>query len=187
MVDFKTAIPLLISSTLAAPFGAIFMSTIDVQLFALLLVAVMALAAFRMLLGAVPKPAEQEPSFFKKVIAGTAIGTIIGFIAGLLGIGGGVFIVPLLIYLLRLDPKKAAATSLFVVFFSSFSGFLAHAALAELDWPFMIMAAIASFAGGQVGSKIMSEKLKGRTVNKIFGVVMLLFCLKIIQKFWLTG
>jgi len=184
MVDLKAGIPLLISSTLAAPLGAAFMSKIDVQLFAALLVIVMLAASLRMLFGGVPEPKKDHLTLKQRIIAGAAIGIVIGFVAGLLGIGGGVFIVPLLIYILKLDPKKAAATSIFIVFFSSFSGFLAHAAMAQLDWPFLFMAALSSFAGGQAGSKIMSEKLKGRTVKKIFGVIMLLFCLKIIQKFW---
>ncbi len=185
MVDVKAGIPLLISSTLAAPLGAAFMSRIDTRVFAGALVIVMLAAAVRMLLGKTPKVEVKELPFWKRIAGGTVIGGVIGFIAGLLGIGGGVFIVPLLIYILKLDPKRAAATSIFVVLFSSFSGFLAHIAMAQLDWPFVLMAAVSSFAGGQAGSKIMSERLKGGTVKKIFGIVLLLFCLKIIQKFWL--
>ncbi|WP_084445711.1 sulfite exporter TauE/SafE family protein [Desulfosarcina sp. BuS5] len=41
-------------------------------------------------------------------------GGVIGFILGLLGIDGGVFIVPLLIYILRVPTKIAAATSIFI-------------------------------------------------------------------------
>jgi uncharacterized membrane protein YfcA len=52
--------------------------------------------------------------------------------AGLLGIGGGVFIVPLLIYVLRMPTKTSAATSIFIVVFSSFSGFIAHISLASV-------------------------------------------------------
>ncbi len=184
MIDVRAGIPLLISSTLAAPLGAAFMSKIDVQLFSILLVAVMAAAALRMLFGTRPQAKGKPLPLWQRTVGSAAIGGVIGFIAGLLGIGGGVFIVPLLIYVLKLDPKNAAATSIFIVFFSSFSGFLAHAAMAQLDWPFVFMAALSSFAGGQAGSRIMSERLKGRTVKKIFGMVMLLFCLKIIQKFW---
>ena len=102
--------------------------------------------------------------------------------AGLLGIGGGVFIVPLLIYLLKMPTKTAAATSIFIVVFSSFSGFIAHISLANTNWKFILLAAVFSFAGGQFGSRIMSEKLKGKAIRRIFGIFLLVFFLKLLQK-----
>ena len=116
-----------------------------------------------------------------RIIGGGAIGMVIGFVAGLLGIGGGVFIVPLLIYVLRVPTKTAAATSIFIVVFSSFSGFMAHVSIISPDWKFILIAALFSFAGGQVGSRIMAEKLKGPTIRKIFGGILLVFVLKLLQ------
>jgi len=81
--------------------------------------------------------------------------------------------------------KTAAATSIFIVVFSSFSGFLTHISLAGTDWKFILLAAIFSFSGGQLGSKIMSEKLKGKVVRRIFGVVLIVFAFKLIQKAFL--
>ena len=121
-------------------------------------------------------------SLARRVIGGGLIGMFIGTMAGLLGIGGGVFVVPLLIYLLRLPTKIAAATSMFIVVFSSFSGFIAHASFTALDWKFIVVAGLCSFAGGQAGSRIMTEKLKGRSVRIIFGLVLLAFSAKLIQK-----
>ena len=118
----------------------------------------------------------------QKVIGGSIIGGLIGYMGGLLGIGGGVFIVPLLIYILKLPTKTAAATSMFIVIFSSFSGFIAHVQIVKPDWTFLILAAAFSFAGGQLGARVMAEKLRGRTVRQIFGVVLLIFAAKLIQK-----
>ena len=66
--------------------------------------------------------------------------------------------------------------------FSSFSGFLAHIAITPPDWKFILTAAVFSIAGGQLGSRIMAEKLKGHTVRKIFGAVLLIFVIKLFQK-----
>ncbi|MBW1703120.1 MAG: sulfite exporter TauE/SafE family protein, partial [Deltaproteobacteria bacterium] len=118
----------------------------------------------------------------RRIIGGGGIGVLIGFMAGLLGIGGGVFIVPLLIYVLKVPTKTAAATTIFVVIFSSFSGFIAHISLADTDWKFILTAAVFSFMGGQLGSRVMAEKLKGRTVRLIFGLVLLGFALKLVQR-----
>ena len=92
------------------------------------------------------------------------------------------FIVPLLIYVLGVPTKTAAATSIFIVVFSSFSGFIAHVSITLPDWKFILLAALFSFAGGQLGSRIMAEKLKGPTVRKIFGGILLLFVLKLLQR-----
>jgi uncharacterized membrane protein YfcA len=103
-----------------------------------------------------------------------------GIVAGLLGIGGGVFIVPLLVHTLGVPAKTAAATSMFIVVFSSFSGFIAHLSIAPLDWSFTLPAALLAIVGGQIGSRIMTEKLKGRTVKRIFGFVLLVFVLRLV-------
>jgi hypothetical protein len=182
MVDVKVGLPLLITSTLTAPFGAMVTSQINIRVFTSILAVVIFVAALRMLFSKKTESEEMDVSLARRIIGGGSIGVVIGFMAGLLGIGGGVFIVPLLIYVLKVPTKTAAATSIFIVVFSSFSGFITHISLADTDWRFILTAAIFSFAGGQLGSRIMAEKLKGRTVRRIFGVVLLLFVFKLIQR-----
>ncbi len=183
MVDVQTGLPLIISSTLAAPLGALLTSRIDVRLFTVVLAVVIILAAGRMIFSKKPAVQNGTPvSVARRVVGGGLIGMFIGTMAGLLGIGGGVFIVPLLIYLLKLPTKIAAATSMFVVVFSSFSGFIAHASVSTLDWRFIVIAALFSFAGGQAGSRMMTTKLKGRWIRLIFGLVLLAFSVKLIHK-----
>jgi uncharacterized membrane protein YfcA len=183
MVDVQTALPLIVTSTLSAPIGALLTSRIDVRLFSAILALVIILAALRMIFSKKINAKEAAPiSSARRIIGGGAIGLVIGIMAGLLGIGGGVFIVPLLIYGLKIPTKIAAATSIFIVVFSSFSGFIAHISLAATDWKFILVAAIFSFAGGQAGSRIMAERLKGSAVRIIFGLVLLAFSAKLIQK-----
>ena len=143
---------------------------------------VILLAAVRMLFSKKRESTGNHIGEMRRIIGGGCIGAVIGVMAGLLGIGGGVFIVPLLIYILKMPTKKAAATSIFIVVFSSFSGFIAHISLAAADWRFILFAAIFSFAGGQLGSRIMVEKIKSRTVRQIFGVALIIFSIKLIQK-----
>ena len=143
------------------------------------------LAAMRMIFSGKVERETTALNEKQRILGGGVIGIAVGVMAGLLGIGGGVFIVPLLIYVLRMPTKTAAATSIFIVIFSSFSGFVAHISLASTDWKFILLAACFSFAGGQLGSRIMSEKLKGKTVRRIFGVILLVFFLKLLQKAWI--
>ena len=182
MVDVKTGLPLLVASTLCAPLGAMLTTRINLDLFTGILALVIFLAAMRMLFSKKIESEGMDVGDARRIIGGCSIGLIIGIMAGLLGIGGGVFIVPLLIYVLKVPTKTAAATSIFIVVFSSFSGFIAHISISATDWKFILMAAIFSFTGGQLGSRIMAEKLKGRTVRQIFGVVLLLFVFKLMQR-----
>ena len=182
MIDVKVGLPLLITSTACAPIGAMLTAKTNVQVFSLIMALVIFLAAMRMLFSSRPEATEAQISTLRRVMGGGGIGVLIGVMAGLLGIGGGVFIVPLLIYLLKVPTKIAAATSIFIVVFSSFSGFLTHISIASPDWKFILTAALFSFAGGQLGSRIMAERLKGRTVRQIFGCVLLLFAFKLVQR-----
>jgi uncharacterized membrane protein YfcA len=182
MIDLKTAQPLLLSSTLGAPLGAMLINVIDRRRFSAIMALVILLAAIRMLFSG---KTEAQPSVISdrtRILGGSAIGLVTGLMGGLLGIGGGVFIVPLLIYVLKMPTKAAAATSIFIVMFPSFSGFVTHVTLAPPDWKFIGLAAVFSFAGGQLGSRLMSEKLKGRAVRRIFGLVLLFLFLRLLQK-----
>lgn len=182
MVDFSLAVPLIVSSSLTAPLGSYLNMRIDLKPFLIIMAAVLALAGARMLLSP-GEPVEtdgMEPS--KKIAGGVAIGACIGLMGGLLGIGGGVFVVPLLIYALKTPTKIAAASSTFIVCFSSLTGFLGYASMSNINWTFILPAAVASFAGGQAGARIMSSRLKGKTVRVIFSVVLFILCAKLLHR-----
>lgn len=100
----------------------------------------------------------------------TVLGCIVGFFAGLLGIGGGLIIVPALVYLLaqlEITPSlimpMAIATSLATIVITSFSAALVHHKNKNIAWPItkrlMIMVAIGSFSGGYIADSISSDAL----------------------------
>ena len=97
MVDYSISLPLIVSSALAAPFGSWLNVRIETEPFLLAMAFVLAAAGIRMLM---PSPAGTEHveiDSSRKIVGGICIGACIGFLGGMLGIGGGVFIVPLLI------------------------------------------------------------------------------------------
>jgi len=114
MVDVKTGLPLLIASTLSAPLGAMITARINLQIFTGILALVIIVAAIRMLFSKKVEAEGMAVSSARRITGGACIGLVIGVMAGLFGIGGGVFIVPLLIYVLKVPTKTAAATSIFI-------------------------------------------------------------------------
>lgn len=177
LVDFSLSIPLIITSGLAAPIGAMATSRVDQKYFLVFMSMVILAAGLRMLVSNRVNPKEVDQrhvwSWSKMAQAGF-MGMVIGFMGGMLGIGGGVFVVPLLVYFLHVHPKTAAATTAFIVCFSSFAGFFTHAATGALDWKFLILAGLFSSAGGLLGSRLMSAKLSGTFIKRLFGIILVL-------------
>ena len=110
---------------------------------------------------------------------GVFVGAFAGFMAGLLGVGGGNFILPMLVYL-GFNPKKASATTAFIVIFSSFSGFLSHATMGHINIALFSFTALGSVLGALLGSWLMTEKLKPAHVKIIIGTVLLGIAVKMI-------
>jgi len=130
-----------------------------------------AAAALLMLSGWKPAGGSLSPK--GKVILGVTGGTILGFFAGLIGRGGGSFVVPLL-FIAGLAPKIAIATSSLIITFAGTSSFLSHIfTAAHPNWPVWILSVAAVFLGGQAGSRIMAGWLRPRAIKIIFGVVLL--------------
>lgn len=108
------------------------------------------------------------------------IGVLAGMLSGFVGVGGGLIIVPALVYMLGMTQHEAQGTSLAVLLLPV--GILAvmnYHRSGNLDWKYALIIAVAFILGGYFGSKI-SLALPADTVRKIFGVVMLLGAIKLI-------
>ncbi len=108
-----------------------------------------------------------------RLALGFSAGSLLGIAAGMIGRGGGSFVVPLL-YLSGLDPRRAAATSALVVTFAGTSSFLSHlATAARPDWGVWGGCVLAVFLGSRLGSRVMADHLRPKGVKRVFGWVLL--------------
>jgi hypothetical protein len=91
-------------------------------------------------------------------------GLVVGFLTGLLGVGGGFLIIPVLVLALGLPMPTAIGTSLVVVAINSAAGFAAHAGEATVDVPvtlaFTGAAVVAAMVTGRVGAHIHTDRLR---------------------------
>jgi uncharacterized membrane protein YfcA len=102
------------------------------------------------------------------------VGAGSGFVAGLLGVGGGVVMVPVFTRMLRIPVKEAIASSLVAVAIFSIPALITHALLGHINWAFAIPLTIGVVPGAQIGSRITvgaSDKTV-RTMAGIFFVVL---------------
>jgi uncharacterized protein len=170
LVNWRVGLPVLITGVLLAPFGARLTPYVDRHLLLGMFAAFLVFAGAMMLFYR-PKPREKQLARSVEIGAGTAVGAGAGFLGGMLGVGGGNFILPVLNWL-GLDAKVASGTTAVIVVFSSFSGFLGHATLGGLDPLFVGLMAIMAAAGSIVGSQLMKNKLSSAQLKRIIGLLL---------------
>jgi len=181
LIMYKVALPILIVAAICSPIGAYVSRLLDRDILLWLFVGFLLFASSMMFFYR-PKKEEKENaerSRAKEIGYGILVGAFAGFMAGLLGVGGGNFILPMLVYL-GFNPKKASATTAFIVIFSSFSGFIGHASFGNISIPLLIFAALGSILGALLGSWLMVEKLKPKHVKLVIGTVLLCIAVKMI-------
>jgi len=109
------------------------------------------------------------------------IGVSAGILSGFVGVGGGVIIVPALVFFLGLTQHQAQGTSLFILLLPV--GILAvmnYAKTANINWSYGLVIALAFVIGGYVGSKL-SLKLSPAYVKFVFGIIMAVVSIKLIM------
>jgi uncharacterized membrane protein YfcA len=185
LVAWQVAVPFAAAIIVLAPVGV----WLNVQLPAKPLLIFFALftasAAVLMLSGW--KPRRDEMSHRGRVALGLTAGGGLGLVAGLIGRGGGSFIVPLL-YIAGLEARVAAATSAPIVTCSGLSSFISHLAIAARpQWSVWTASVVAVFVGSQLGSHVMADRMESRAVKRIFGWVLLGVAALIIVKDVLWG
>ncbi|MDA3779061.1 MAG: sulfite exporter TauE/SafE family protein [Bacteroidales bacterium] len=115
-----------------------------------------------------------------EIIILICIGLFAGIVGGTMGVGGGIVIVPALIFIFGLSQHNAQGTSLAVLLFPI--GILAVIKYAKNDFvnfKFAFILMIAFILGSYVGS-VISINLSEKVLRKVFGVFMLLVSLKMI-------
>lgn len=177
LVVWKLAIPITVIASLLSPLGVWVSSGLDRNTLLWFFTAFLVFAALMMLFYR-PKPKDTQFSTGVLLGIGGVVGGLAGFIGGLLGVGGGNIVVPALIAL-GVEPKKASASTAFIVIFASFAGFLGHMSLASLDTSLLLTTGMASASGAALGAWLMSKKLQDQHVKLLLGIVLLLIAGKI--------
>lgn len=114
----------------------------------------------------------QEGSGHVSVAKALGLGVGVGFVAGLVGAGGGFLVVPALVLIGGLAMKEAVATSLMVITMQSAAGFAGHVTHVTLDWPLLVVVTAAAVAGSLVGARL-TKRFAPATLRKAFGWLVL--------------
>ena len=112
-----------------------------------------------------------------------AIGLVAGILSGLVGVGGGIIMVPLFVFVLGLTQHNAQGLSLAVMlppvtFFAVYNYHTAGAGN-NIDWRIAVIVALLFFIGGFIGSKIALQ-IDQKMLKRVFGFFMLVVAIRLI-------
>lgn len=179
-IDLKLGLPIIAASVLFAPVGAYISLFIPTEammaLFAAFLVYVGINALWPRNQGSGDGCSKDRRPRLPSLL-GT--GTAAGLFSGLLGVGGGGVIAPLMLWM-GCEAKKVAVVTALAVPFSSLAGYASYAIAGHSSWALIVVIGTAASIGGYAGNMTMHGFLPERIVKYLVGVVSLLFAAKII-------
>lgn len=177
MVDWRTAIPLLLITTAFAPLGVWLLQFASTEFVWWLYVAVLVFLAYRMAFP--PKMDDSQAPVITdrtRVKGGFASGAIAIF-AGFLGVGPGFLLMPTLV-MLGYTARLAAATNSVIVTLPSFSAFASHLGTAQFDWLMVGLTSVTAIVGAQWGARFMAKRVKSLTLSRFFALALVLLALQ---------
>ncbi|MCP5464662.1 MAG: sulfite exporter TauE/SafE family protein [Deltaproteobacteria bacterium] len=180
--SLNLVLPFLITSIpLAFVGGSI---PLNKSIFMVLLGLSLLIASFRMFI--TEKQAANTDKISKKKVwsIGLISGAILGLLSGLTGIGGGIYLAPTLYFLGWGKPRTIAASASFFILANSIAGLsgqlLKNSFL--LDWNLITPLAFSVFLGGQVGSRLSSQKLNLNFIKKLTASLILFVSVRILYQ-----
>ncbi len=176
-LSLRKAWPFVVLSIPAAFLGGL-VAIPDTSYFSLLAL-VLFFAAYRLMR---PVTSQDEQSDLRPVRISSAVGFGggVGFISGVVGVGGGIFLSPLLIFLRWATTKQTAAISAFFIVVNSLAGLGGRLLRGSLEGGAMLPFILAAFVGGLVGSYYGSRKFTGVILRRLLAVVLLIAALKLL-------
>lgn len=171
----KTASFIILSIPMAYWGGSL---TVSKRVFCLLLGFSIFFAALRLLI--TREFQVKVPTNTQQWALGIFAGGGIGFLSGLVGIGGGIFLSPLLLAVRWADAKQAAAAAAFFILVNSAAGLAAHLSKAPLEfssvWPLMLSV----FAGGLIGSRVGAHHVPNPVLRRMLAFFIFYASFKLI-------
>ncbi len=178
MVDYRTAIPLVIITTALAPVGVWLLHFVETRTVWWVFVGVLIFLAVRMVTGeqGQARPDVTDISTAKRATA-CGIGGLIGIFAGFLGVGPGFLLMPTLV-LVGYTARIAAATNSLAVTLPSFSAFAAHWFEAQFDLWLVVTTSVTATVGAQLGALFMAKRVKSVVLKRAFAALLVALALQ---------
>lgn len=176
-LNWRLFLPFLLPAMPAAFGGGLV--TADRRIFLAILAVTLMVAGLTMFwYAAKAREQGQFPGRARLYLVAIPAGAAIGFLSGFLGIGGGVFLGPLIFFLGWASPRETAAMNSALILVLSAIALAAHGIKGGVELMVMLPLAGAALAGGLAGATFSEKKLSARALQRVFAVIILLAALK---------
>lgn len=186
--SFRPVFPFIITSIPFAYWGGSIL--ISKRVFLFLLALSLAVAGGRLLFLKEPPKEKTKPSWKMAMCIGLPLGALLGFVSGMIGIGGGIFLAPVLYFLGWGTGHQIAAGASFFILVNSLFGLMGHLnkglllssneLLSGNEWILPLVLAV--FVGGQIGSRLSVGRISVSHLQRITALLILSVSARI---FWM--
>lgn len=180
--SWRFAWPFIAASIPAAFIGGLI--KVSPSVYALLLAGVLVFAGLRLLIEIKPGRGREKIGYLPPFLIALPLGAVIGALSGIVGVGGGIFLSPLILLLGWAEPKRTAAISAFFILVNSFAGLLGRAFRHHftMEFPTIIAGMIATaFLGGLLGSHLGANHFSGLWLKRVLAVVLFVAAFKLFR------
>lgn len=150
---------------------------VSAQLYRQLLAACLLVAAARLCL---PNLRDHERPTAPSLAVALPVGGFLGAVSGIVGVGGGIFLSPLMVLLRWANMKRTAAISAAFIVLNSVAGLAGRLIAGRLHVELMLPLVVAAFAGGVVGSRLGANHLSGWWLRRLLAVVLVIAAGKLV-------
>lgn len=175
--SFRFTWPFVAASVPAAFIGGLL--PISIPLYKLLLAVALAFAAFRLAVN-IPQKADVSHLAIPRLSVALPVGGGIGLLSGIVGVGGGIFLSPLLLLKGWADPKRIAASSAIFIWVNSFAGLLGRLVGGQFQLGMGAPLLAAAFIGGLIGARLGANHFSGITLRRLLALVLVIAVFKLV-------
>ena len=182
MVEWSLALPLGIAGAVMAVLGALTSDVVSGRLLMVLTAAVMLWAGISVIVklrsggGAMDPTAGGDSDGSHSVPLVGMLGALAGFVAGLLGVGGGIVLVPVLTGPLHVPMRRAVASSLVAVAIFQVPALATHVVLGHVNWALALPLMAGVVPGAQIGAHL-TVVATDRTIRILFGLLIVVLAI----------
>ncbi|MEM2921116.1 MAG: sulfite exporter TauE/SafE family protein [Candidatus Bathyarchaeia archaeon] len=177
--NLKLAAPVILGGIFTAQVGAEMTRYLEAEVLEKLLAVVLLAASARMMLPNLYAKQVKATNPSVNFTLATVIGAAVGFLSGLVGVGGGFLLVPLMIMCLKVPIHEAIGTSLLQVVGLAVSGVVRHLLLGNIDGQIVVILATGGAVFAQLGARLC-KRCPQRFLQRVFALVLLLFAIRLL-------
>lgn len=171
-VDLRVGLVVGVGGIIGSVIGASVMNRMSARSLGIAFALVLVAAGLRMVFGGDPLPGTSEFDVTTQLAVALGIGLVSGLFAGLVGIGGGVVIVPAAVLFLGLDQHVAQGTSLVAIVLTAIAGSVVNVRNRRVRLKDSMLIGAGGVVGTLVGSRL-ALGVDGQTLSVAFGVFVL--------------